>query len=1380
MRQIHDADKSRKGKRTHQCHHHGSKSQPENSSTTTRQPSSSAVLEDYRFLDNSSVDMSLYTTPSRATLQYHRGVHHLHDWQSHDSSVTPEVASVQSRLGGWEAPPPPRPAAEGAEENEIVGSRTAKSSQIQPKSLVSRRNDASSSRRGGQGTSFRQRQHDAVFRARITTSIQSSLQPMQPLQAQGPVDVDSMSFVEDKFSDLLSTFEDQSLAGRMAPNTARTHHERSNCKTRTIGKTTRNDYPSKRSESCGTTSGRENAATMQSERGRTSTGFGSRKPTRHSSISYSPSKSANNTYQTDTYSTVEEYHLDFDDSRSLATEVSCLTMLTMEQQSVQFQSRTSEAASPLWTSHRPRRSITSESQTRSTVPEDAIFSGLSSRSQDESIAGMLAPTSNNSKTQPISPEGDTTRSFTLENCFTSRSQQTQQDPFLDSRQGPMHSNLSGVSTAVMDQGTFKKFRGIEAETLACQELPETICSGARAMASLYSKHSNDDSMSEKKLIKSKPTEKESFNYVAHDGLTPSEIDYLPIEELFDEVSFSGLFSTIEAESLAGRLAATTPLQNVEIPDSQSEAMSSTESFKQEFSFDLHRNASNSDQDGENVDGLAAGPLTPITRTVSADISSVKSTMKRSDTNPACDIAMDGSCSLAGTDDATRFSIILSTSEAGSVTSSKLEPPAAKRLLSRDGHPHYIKETTGDENSSSVTQRRDSPSIVTSHVNSTTREDTCNEDENERTDNLAVEVSSADNASVPSTLVEDDYSTDSRCSMTIDDQSTIPPPPNPDDCSWNGNNWNSGRKPEFMFASAGSTEVDAMSNMSSIEVDTVNHILERENPINDYDVPSREGQDGPDIVSTGTEPKLTPIRAVENIRQDSESIETSLQYSESAAPGNVVSDVSSLLVSAEKHRNLPKTQNREGPIDLDESVAESNSERSSSWCSSASVVDPTQNTPSKPTINEHLQVQSPLSCDDEDDYHFVDDDDEVGDNEDKEFSFSSLHNETYVNEATVEHSYKETMESLSSVRYESGSLLLTESELKKHIKSTQFKGSLPSSNLRGYDTWKRKQIETQGYFAVIHQQAMKLKEKRDRLLEHSLNPSQGPHHRGAGQRELGVSATVPTVAWSVSSTTQTSRTSEPIPRRSNGNSSEPRKGWGFLRGGVLKNVVGRPVTRTVCSSPRRKHDPAIDYATKVSEDEPDDISLLPMNKLDPGVVTLTSSIPLGDSLLSTKSHNSDDIGPRLLALQHLEMERAKNRDAEEEKTKLEIREQKRIAMLKEKELERQRRLNAPRAGNSGQTILSSKSKCKSQGSITDQFLERNLSFGTTNSVQSSIKSPSCVLSPCILCNAAERSHVAQPCMHFYFCQDCANQLRSSATPVCPICATPNISFSRVYT
>ena len=201
---------------------------------------------------------------------------------------------------------------------------------------------------------------------------------------------------------------------------------------------------------------------------------------------------------------------------------------------------------------------------------------------------------------------------------------------------------------------------------------------------------------------------------------------------------------------------------------------------------------------------------------------------------------------------------------------------------------------------------------------------------------------------------------------------------------------------------------------------------------------------------------------------------------------------------------------------------------------------------------------------------------------------------------------------------------------------------------------------------------------------------------------------------------------------------------------------------------------------ISNDEPDDTSLVPMNQLGVAAFTPNSvTLPTGETKAATRSHYLDDSEPRLMALHHLEMERAKNRRAEKEKTKLELREQRRIAMLKERELERQRLLNSSRENDNPPSIFVSKTG-KSNTNGNDQILQRNVSFGTTNTTLSSMRSPSCVLSPCVVCNGAERTHIAQPCMHFYFCEECANSLQKSSDAVCPVCSAKTTSFSRVYT
>ena len=55
-----------------------------------------------------------------------------------------------------------------------------------------------------------------------------------------------------------------------------------------------------------------------------------------------------------------------------------------------------------------------------------------------------------------------------------------------------------------------------------------------------------------------------------------------------------------------------------------------------------------------------------------------------------------------------------------------------------------------------------------------------------------------------------------------------------------------------------------------------------------------------------------------------------------------------------------------------------------------------------------------------------------------------------------------------------------------------------------------------------------------------------------------------------------------------------------------------------------------------------------------------------------------------------------------------------------------------------------------------------------------------LSPCIICDSAERSHIAMPCMHFYFCGSCVEDMNKLEKQVCPICSTEDVAFTKVFT
>ncbi len=82
---------------------------------------------------------------------------------------------------------------------------------------------------------------------------------------------------------------------------------------------------------------------------------------------------------------------------------------------------------------------------------------------------------------------------------------------------------------------------------------------------------------------------------------------------------------------------------------------------------------------------------------------------------------------------------------------------------------------------------------------------------------------------------------------------------------------------------------------------------------------------------------------------------------------------------------------------------------------------------------------------------------------------------------------------------------------------------------------------------------------------------------------------------------------------------------------------------------------------------------------------------------------------------------------------------------------------------------------------NSFLHTDLSFASPETT-SSLNSPrmTSTLPPCTLCKASERTHISLPCMHYSFCAECAEKLHGSEIPTCPICHTEHIALSRVYT
>merc|ERR1711966_156794 len=81
---------------------------------------------------------------------------------------------------------------------------------------------------------------------------------------------------------------------------------------------------------------------------------------------------------------------------------------------------------------------------------------------------------------------------------------------------------------------------------------------------------------------------------------------------------------------------------------------------------------------------------------------------------------------------------------------------------------------------------------------------------------------------------------------------------------------------------------------------------------------------------------------------------------------------------------------------------------------------------------------------------------------------------------------------------------------------------------------------------------------------------------------------------------------------------------------------------------------------------------------------------------------------------------------------------------------------------------------------DSVLHKNVSSLDQSVISSLHTARSAILSPCVICKVAERTHISMPCMHYSFCSACSEELSKIQLPICPICQTKDIIFSPVYT
>jgi hypothetical protein len=523
----------------------------------------------------------------------------------------------------------------------------------------------------------------------------------------------------------------------------------------------------------------------------------------------------------------------------------------------------------------------------------------------------------------------------------------------------------------------------------------------------------------------------------------------------------------------------------------------------------------------------------------------------------------------------------------------------------------------------------------------------------------------------------------------------------------------------------------------------------------------------------------------------------------------------------------------GPVDLDES--------SMSESSSPETLSTHINISTSATLANHCpHTSSSVSS-------ILDKDDPIpsiwGDNEIEDSSKvqpeRNCDGNDFVDKAAIDQSYEEAIVSIGTSKRDKvarqcdppGSLFLCEDELTRHEKLMERQNPLPNPTIQGYDDWKREQEVERFYF----------EELRERLMEpNNKRAGSGPLSKEPHRSEPYVKPTTAVVGNTKPITFESidSTRSKTSPRK------RKKKVWKFLIQILHKNndpTDGKIEKGKMKKKKHNKKKKENENSAKLAVTNIDKFMMISNNDnlFDPDDFADLSLFPLNKLEHLTKVTGHDGLREKML--EHLEWERKKQVLAEIDKDKDEWCEQVRISILKEQELERQRRLNSsnlascvppreasPGLGSSNEETRFNRQQTRAQtelkldgivdphklsqeGSLyystpikylcdkskatvstaretrslescsINSFLHTNLSFGSPQT-DSSLSTPKMVstLPPCAVCKVAERTHISMPCMHYSFCSECAEELHGLETPICPICQTEDIKLSRVFT
>lgn len=227
------------------------------------------------------------------------------------------------------------------------------------------------------------------------------------------------------------------------------------------------------------------------------------------------------------------------------------------------------------------------------------------------------------------------------------------------------------------------------------------------------------------------------------------------------------------------------------------------------------------------------------------------------------------------------------------------------------------------------------------------------------------------------------------------------------------------------------------------------------------------------------------------------------------------------------------------------------------------------------------------------------------------------------------------------------------------------------------------------------------------------------------------------------------------------------------------------------------------APRVKEEGVDAVSLAPLEMMDAHILDHTPSSSKKSPSQPTVRLRPFGLRPRKMkkkvtAEELLERERARQREAqvkheEDEKQEFERIEQMRQAYLvKQREIEalaRTERLLNPVLEDTPLEMedIEEEDLVPSVKEFSPSVNEcSNTSQGKdTVSVQSNYSVSTFTLhtkassDPCALCGTGDRTHIAMPCMHYCFCEDCVETLQEQRVTVCPVCNANRVSFTKVF-